>query len=95
MGNRLHDNHIRLHCEHKMTDNRLEWSPTAKPVPPEIVAAVDTVEARLTPVRIESDGAAVYAHQQPHRMPILTRADCELAGFDLDTLKAAYRMEAR
>lgn len=78
-----------------MSDHRLEWSPTAKPVPPEIVAAVDGVEARLVPVRVESDGAPVYAHQQPYRMPILTRADCELAGFDLDAIKDAYRMEAR
>lgn len=78
-----------------MSDHRLEWSPDSKTPAPEIVAAVDTVEARLAPVRIQSDGAAVYAHQEPYRMPILTRADCELAGFDIDALKAAYRMEAR
>lgn len=83
-----------------MSDHRLEWSPEPKPVVPEIVAAVDGVEARL----IGFDGFGSPVHGQvlvsepvtnTYRMPILTRFDCELAGFDLDAIRAAYRMESR
>lgn len=76
-----------------MSDHRLEWSPASKTPVPEIVAAVDTVEARL--FGYDGHGAAIHEHEQPYRMPVMTRADCELAGFDIDALKDAYRMEAR
>lgn len=76
-----------------MSDHRLEWSPEPRNVEPEIVAAVETVEARL--VGYDGHGAPVHEQLEPYRMPVMTRADCELAGFDIDALKAAYRMEAR
>jgi len=64
------------------------------------LAAVEKIrasrEARLVPIRYESDGAPIYAHQiAPYREPIINSRDCELAGFDLADVLAAARLYAR
>lgn len=61
----------------------------------ERLAAVEKIraarKARLTPIRHDNYGAPVYAHQES----IINARDCELAGFNLADVMAAYRMEAR
>ena len=58
----------------------MDWQPEQHAVDPAIATAVDHLNDLLPSKR---------------GVPIISARDCELAGFDLADVMAAYRMEAR
>lgn len=66
----------------------MDWETEPHDVDPVIAVAVEHVESLL---QLRQN----YTDTGIQLTPIISRRDVELAGFDLDDVMAAYRMEAQ